>query len=157
MSIGARASLPLTLGIAALASACLGTTEPGSNTCTSSRTLQLGATVGGTISSTDCVVNGNNRTDVFRLTLNQETDIVISMSSVDFDAVLAVFTANAAFETQALVEQDDDSGFESDAQIARVLPAGRYVILAQSGDVLGEYTLSATTAGGGVGIRGLGD
>jgi hypothetical protein len=127
-------------------SGCLGTTDPGQNECNTARILNLSVPITSLISQTDCVLNGLNRTDVYALTLIASGDIQIDMASNDFDPFLSLYSADEEYDPDVLLEENNNDGGELNARIVRTLPAGRYIILAQSLDLTGVYTVSAIPA-----------
>jgi len=86
------------------------------------------------LSNGDCAVfelyGGGNDTsfvDIYRLTLEAETNMTILMESAELDSVL-LLTDNRLTG----IDFDDDSGGECDALISGNFPAGEYLILANT-------------------------
>ena len=127
-------------------SGCLGTTDPGQNECNTARVLNLSVAITTQITQQDCVLNGFTRADLYALTLSAPGDIQIDMASNDFDPFLSLYTASETYDPEVLLEENDNGGSEANARIVRTLPAGKYIIFAQSLDVTGVYTVSAIPA-----------
>lgn len=106
--------------------------------------IEVGSTVQGSLSTTDCLFagEGSERIDYWAFRITSSRAVTITMRSTEIDAYLGLFRSDATF-----LEQDDDSGGgenETDARITVNLPAGVYVIAATSFDVdeLGAYSLT---------------
>lgn len=109
------------------------------------RTLTLGATSSGSLSSNDCKLSDGSYYQKWDLTLTSSTTVQIDLTSTVFDAYLFLFDANGVFLTQ-----DDDGGGGSNSRITRTLPAGRYRIYVNTfnaGEV-GNFTIAARTSNG---------
>lgn len=110
-------------------------------------TITPGDTVSGTITA------GSNGQMLYTFNGTQGSQVVITLSSNDFDAYLVLVDANGN-----VLREDDDSGGRLNAQITFTLPStGRYTIIATSlrayrsnGQFIstGNFTLSLTVSGG---------
>ncbi|MFT6436958.1 MAG: hypothetical protein ACJAVI_005032 [Candidatus Azotimanducaceae bacterium] len=111
-------------------------------------TLTLNIPVTGSLGSDDCQVadllanSDTSFVDQYQLTLSEQTEITISMTSSDFDAFL-----HLADNGLVILAEDDDSGTEFNARIVQTLMMGTYRILANSATSsadLGSYSLAVT-------------
>jgi hypothetical protein len=108
------------------------TTGPRPPLCTARSTVALGATVSGTIGYAGCQYSGRTFADIYRIQLTGSTTVDVRLTSGDFDAYLYLLDAKGN-----LVDQDDDSGGNTDARITRLLGAGSYYVVATP---VGDYT-----------------
>lgn len=112
--------------------------------------ITLGVPVNSSISSTDCIFNGNFNYEYYKLTLATSTPVIIEMSSTAVDSWLMLYD----FNTLALIEENDDivNGVIQNSRITRTLAAGTYLIRARTFDPgqFGTYTLLVRTAEVGV-------
>ena len=112
--------------------------------CTSRATLPLGGSVNGNITYTGCQYTDQTFADFYEMKLTADGTVDIRLNATEFDAYLIVLDAKGN-----VVDDDDDSGGNTNARITRPLPAGTYYVVAKPfGDYLahGAYTLSANTA-----------
>ena len=88
----------------------------------------------------DCVLMEAPFADGWELTFTEPTTLMISMTSVTFDALLLVTTPD-----MQVVAYDDDGGGGSNAQLLYSFPAGTYIAWATSFrvGVTGSYRLSS--------------
>jgi hypothetical protein len=108
--------------------------------CTPKATIAQGATVAGEIRYTGCQYSDNTFADLYQLTLAADGQVDIRLDSSDFDAYLILLDAKGAE-----VNEDDDSGGNTNARLTTALAAGTYTIVAKPfGDYRdqGKYTLS---------------
>ncbi|HEY1493570.1 MAG TPA: pre-peptidase C-terminal domain-containing protein [Candidatus Solibacter sp.] len=108
--------------------------------CTDKMTIAQGATVSGEIRYTGCQYGDNTFADFYQFTLPADGQVDILLNSRDFDAYLVLLDAKGAE-----VDEDDDSGGNTNARLTRALAAGTYTIVAKPfGDYRdqGKYTLS---------------
>jgi hypothetical protein len=107
-------------------------------------TLAPGQTVNGELAISDCVLADGTFADAWLLTLADPAIIEIELASSAFDAYLILSTT----DLETIVE-DDDGGPGSDALIWRPLPAGTYLVWANSwapGEK-GAYSLTVRAVG----------
>jgi serine protease Do len=100
--------------------------------CAARSTVALGATVSGTIGYNGCQYTGGTFADIYRIRLDGSTTVDLRLTSGDFDAYLYLLDAKGN-----VVDQDDDSGGNTDARIARLLGAGEYYVVVTP---VGGYT-----------------
>jgi hypothetical protein len=106
--------------------------------CATVQTIAVGATVTGSLATSDCQLQGSF-VDYHELRLDNARTVTITLNSDDLDAFLAVFDR----ATGNLVAQDDDGGGNLNARITQSFAAGTYVIAATSFDPneTGQYSL----------------
>jgi hypothetical protein len=106
--------------------------------CASVLRLNLGMTVDGELSTTDCAGVGFFN-DFYEFRLDTARDITIDLASNEFDAYLELYHR----ETDTFLVQNNDSGVGVNARIQGFLPAGTYVIAASSffQGQTGQYSL----------------
>jgi hypothetical protein len=108
--------------------------------CAPKATLASGASASGTIQYTGCQYPDNTFADLYQLTVPADATVDIRLNSSEFDAYLVLTDAKGA-----VVDQDDDSGGNTDARITRSLAAGTYMIVVKPfGDFTshGKYVLT---------------
>jgi hypothetical protein len=111
--------------------------------CTPKATLTPGGTVTGAITYTGCQYTDNTFADLYQLNLAADATIDLRLNSSDFDAYLVLLDSHGA-----VIDEDDDSGGNTNARITHSLAAGTYFLVAKPfGDYTshGAYTLSAAT------------
>lgn len=108
--------------------------------CASVQSIALGASVSGTLTSTDCSLDDGSFVDYYELRLTSARTVAIQMTSSAFDAYLLLFDR----ATGDVVAEDDDSAGGFNARIQMSLAAGTYIIGANSFDAgeTGTYQLS---------------
>ena len=106
-------------------------------------TIAPGQTVGGALSISDCVLPDGTFADAWLLTLDDPAIVEIEMGSADFDAYLILTDTDLD-----IIAEDDDGGQGNDALIWRPLPAGTYLVWANSWQPgeKGAYELSVRLA-----------
>ncbi len=111
--------------------------------CAVIRALTYGQAVSGALAANDCRLNDNTATQAFEFTLTTATKVEILMTSTALDAYL--FLADASLE---VIAEDDDGGGGTNARIMQILPAGRYIVVANTydADSYGAYQLVARAA-----------
>ena len=111
--------------------------------CTVVRALTYGSLVNGTLATTDCKLTDNTATQAYEFTLPVAGKVEVVLTSTAFDAY--VFLADASGR---VIAEDDDGGGGTNSRIMRILPAGRYIVLANTYDAntYGAYTLTARAA-----------
>ncbi len=104
------------------------------------RQVYLDESRAGTLSSTDCVVQGAYA-EMYYLEINGDRDAIIDLESFDFDAYLVLYDWDTG---ELLAENDDLNSGDSDARLSGFLPQGRYVISATTFDVgeAGQFVLT---------------
>ena len=100
--------------------------------CTPLAAVPVGNTVTGTIGFSGCQYGGTNFADIYQIQLTADTTVDLRLNSSDFDAYLVILDAKGN-----LVDQDDDSGGNTNARITELLPAGTYYVVAEP---YGDYT-----------------
>jgi hypothetical protein len=108
--------------------------------CTPKSTLNAGDTVTGTITYTGCQSTSNTFADLYQLNVTADATVDLRLNSSEFDAYLVLLDAKGA-----VIDEDDDSGGNTNARITRALPAGTYYLVVEPfGDYLahGAYTLT---------------
>jgi hypothetical protein len=111
--------------------------------CTPKSTVALGSTVTGSVSFASCQYI-DTFADIYQVSLTSDTSIDVRLNSSDFDAYLVLLDAKGN-----VVDQDDDSGGNTDARITAPLAAGVYYIVAKpSGGFTahGNYSLILSAA-----------
>jgi serine protease Do len=109
--------------------------------CTAAGQLSLGGSVTGNITYTGCQYTDQTFADLYQFTVAADTTVQLDLSSGDFDAYLVLLDAKGN-----VVDDDDDSGGNTNARITAPLPAGTYYVVAKpfSGYLShGAYTLTA--------------
>lgn len=102
----------------------------------------IGATVNGILASTDCTFQDGTYVDYYGFTLANPRQVTITLRSSQINAYLVLFDADAV-----VVEEDDNDGGGTDAQIVRTLAPGTYYIAANSFAIqTGPYTLTTAAA-----------
>lgn len=114
-------------------------------------------TVENTLGSGDCTVrqltvggNDDSFIDVYEVDLPEAATLDLTMRGAALDSVIVLADADLRF-----LDVDDNSGGNCDARLTKNLPAGRYLVLANTWDTpnnngctnTGPYTLSVTRAG----------
>ncbi len=112
--------------------------------CSILRPIVVGQTINSTLATADCRLPDGSFTQKYELLLTAPTAVQIDMTSSVVDSYL--FLQDAA--DGAILEENDDDGGQMNARIARLLPAGRYIIYANTfeADEVGAYQLSVTLA-----------
>jgi hypothetical protein len=100
--------------------------------CTPISTVTAGATVSGVITYTGCQYTDNTFADFYQMNLAADATIDLRLNSSDFDAYLVLLDSKGA-----LVDEDDDSGGNTNARITHTLAAGTYYLVAKP---FGGYT-----------------
>jgi hypothetical protein len=111
--------------------------------CTPKSTVTAGATVTGVITYTGCQYTDNSFADLYQMNLTADAAIDLRLNSSEFDAYLVLLDSKGA-----VVDEDNDSGGNTNSRIARNLPAGTYFMVVKPfGDYTshGAYTLITKT------------
>ena len=102
--------------------------------------LNAPATVNGVIMYTGCQYIDSTFADFYQITLPADATVDIRANSTEFDAYLILLDSKGAE-----IDEDDDSGGNTNARLNRPLPAGTYTIVVEPfGDYTahGKYTLT---------------
>lgn len=125
-----------------LAGGCGGSpTESGPLECASGRpAISLGGSISGALEITDRQLADGTFYDSYSLTLSQDEEITLLLTSTELDPFLYLLD-----ESSGVIAVDDDAGGGADARVERSLERGCYVLYANSvTPETGAYTLSAT-------------
>lgn len=137
-----RFGLLILLGATAvLAAGCDGSpTGTGALNCTSEHpVLEIGGSVNGALTTDDPQLSDDSFYDFYSLTVEETGTITVRMTSPELDSFLFLLTAN-----DEPIAMDNDSGTDRDAEIARSLARGCYLVMANSWEPqTGSYVLSA--------------
>ncbi len=111
--------------------------------CTVVRALAYGQTLSGTLTAADCKFADKTATQVFEFSLSAPAKVEILMTSTAVDAYL--YLADPSLN---VIDEDDDGGTGTNSRILRTLPAGRYLVVANTYDPesYGAYQLVARPA-----------
>lgn len=109
--------------------------------CETVRTIQVGATVNGALSTSDCRLSEDDTyVDFYFLSLDVPRTVTVTQTSDDIDSYLLVFRES---DEVLLGQNDDVDDFTLDSRLTISLPAGRFIIAANSYEIeTGPYTLS---------------
>lgn len=112
------------------------------NPCDFLRPIAVGEATAGTLAFPDCPLPDNTLIDYYELDLAQQQRLDIALDATNFDAFLFFF------DDVDVIAADDDGGGGTNALLPILLPAGAYVIGANSFQpATGSYDLSvAATA-----------
>jgi hypothetical protein len=100
--------------------------------CTPKANIAAGDTVTGVITYTGCQYTDNSFADLYQMDLAADSSIDLRLNSSEFDAYLFLLDAKGS-----VVDEDDDSGGNTNSRITHNLPAGTYFIVVKP---FGEYT-----------------
>lgn len=101
----------------------------------------LNESLGGSLSTSDCLVEGGY-TDMYFLDLRNDQELlIIDLQSFDFDAYLALYDWDTG---EFIVDNDRFVDGNPDARLSGSLPRGRYIIAASSwfAQETGQYVLT---------------
>ena len=115
-------------------------TADSSDPCVIAGTHTVGGTTSGELAASDCAFGDGSFVDFYNTALTTAGTYAFSQSSSRFDTYLALYDANGN-----LVAFNDDFGSGSDSKVKAILPAGNFVLGANSYDagVVGPYTLNS--------------
>jgi Bacterial pre-peptidase C-terminal domain len=108
--------------------------------CGAKGRLTPGVGIAGALSIASCQYTDGTFADLYEIDLAADVTVDIHLSSGDFDAYLVLLDAKGN-----VVDQDDDSGGNTDAQVSRALSAGVWfaVVKPSAGySHIGAYSLS---------------
>jgi hypothetical protein len=108
--------------------------------CVIGVTHSIGGTTNGELTASDCRFPDGSFVDLIGTVLSTAGTYTFSQSSSGFDTFLVLFDVNGN-----PIGVNDDFAAGSDSRIKAVLPAGNFVLAANShdADVLGPYTLTS--------------
>jgi len=108
--------------------------------CVIGVTHSIGGTTNGELTASDCRFPDGSFVDLIGAVLTTAGTYTFSQSSSSFDTFLVLFDVNGN-----PIGVNDDFAAGSDSRIKAVLPAGNFVLAANSydADVLGPYTLTS--------------
>jgi len=117
-------------------------TAQGADPCSSTATHTLGSTTTAKLSLSDCRLSDGSLVDFYAVTI-PTTGTYIFTQTGDFDTYLALLTPQVG-----VIAINDDAGGPNISTIKAILPAGNFLIGANSYDpnVTGNYTLASTTS-----------
>ena len=108
--------------------------------CSVVQPIALGATVNGTLSTSDCLLFDGTYIDFWSFSLSSAMTVTLSLTSADFDTYLILLSGDRT----ELFGEDDDGGTGFNSLLTVSLSAGSYTAIANSfgpGEV-GAYELS---------------
>jgi len=122
-------------------------TASGANPCIPATTHTLGTTTNGELTRADCSFSDGSFVDFYAVTLSTAGTVVFNQTSSTFNTFLILFDIDA----NLIGINDNLSATSSDSRIKAILPAGTYVVGANSWDVniTGAYKLISSVDGGG--------
>ena len=113
--------------------------------CVATGSIALGATIAGSLATTDCELAGGELNDLYTFTTTQQRAVRFSQTSAAFDTYLEIFDADGAL----LGANDDSAGVlgNQTSTFKMILPAGTYDLSPSSYDAAktGAYSLSAVS------------
>jgi hypothetical protein len=118
------------------------------NLCSTTSPHTFGATTNGALASTDCQLSDGTFIDFYSVTLPQ-ADAYIFRQAASFDTYMYLDASDGT----PIAENDDESDNVTNSAIKALLPAGSYVIGANSFDanIFGNYSISSSTTPSNVG------
>lgn len=113
------------------------------NLCSITTPHTFGGTTNGALASTDCQLSDGTYIDFYSVTL-PKADAYLFREAAAFDTYMYL----DATDGTPIAENDDESDNVTNSAIKALLPAGSYVIGANSfeANVFGNYTISSSTA-----------
>jgi hypothetical protein len=120
-------------------------TASSTNQCVVTATHTLGGTTSGELTTSDCAFGDGSFVDFLATTLATGGTYTFSQSSAQFDTYLVLYDA-----TGSPIGFNDDFGTGSDSRLKAILPAGNFVLGANSFEAnrVGTYTLTSALDGG---------
>lgn len=117
---------------------------PPGQRCDATQTITIGQTVSSTIDNIDCQLPDGSYAEKYVLTLTDTASVRIGMTSAAIDSYLILQNAT----TGAVIAENDDGNGQTHSRIERLLPAGRYVIVATTFEAggFGVFQLAVTRA-----------
>jgi hypothetical protein len=122
-------------------------TANGADPCVPSTAHALGTTTNGELTRADCSFSDGSFVDFYAVTLSTAGTVVFNQTSSTFNTFLILYD----FDANLIGINDNLSATSSDSRIKAILPAGTYVVGANSWDVniTGAYKLTSLADGGG--------
>ena len=127
------------------------TLELGSNACETAFTIVVGESKNGELLTEDCALDDGSFSDRWSLTLSTPATVRIDLASDAFDPYLLVTNAGGD-----VIASDDDGGDDDNARVEVTLPAGTFIVWANTfaAGQTGPYAISANaTAPGALNLR----
>lgn len=115
----------------------------GSNACETALPIAVGETKNGELLTEDCALDDGSFSDRWLLTVSAPATVRLDLASDAFDPYLLVTNAEGD-----VVASDDDSGDDDNARVEVPLPAGTFMVWANTfaAGQTGAYSISAGTA-----------
>jgi hypothetical protein len=119
-------------------------TAQGADPCTSPATHTIGSTTSGQLSPTDCRLTDGSLIDFYSVAIPAAGTYTFNQTG-NFDTYLALLTPQVAV---IAINDDSTTGSANISSIKAILPAGSFIVGANSYDpnVTGTYTLKSTTS-----------
>jgi hypothetical protein len=119
-------------------------TTTGVNPCTQLTAYTFGTTVDGAFSSADCPAGDGSFLDFYSTSVSAAGAYVFSESSTAVDPYLFLETSDGS----VVAENDDLSDVDTNAGVKALIPAGNYVLVANTFDQhsFGGYSISSAAA-----------
>jgi hypothetical protein len=118
-------------------------TANGSNPCDNFPVHAFGSTTNGQLSEADCSFGDGSFVDFYTVTIPSAGTYIFDQSSSAFDSYLLLFSAGAQ-----RIAENDNTGTTPNSRIKAILPAGDFVIAANSlrASVTGAYALTTSAS-----------
>jgi hypothetical protein len=115
-------------------------TANGADPCVVTATHTIGTPTNGQLTLSDCAYADGSFVDFIGTTVPSAGAYVFSQSAGQFDTFMLLYTADGS-----PVAVNDDFGTETNSRIKAILPAGNYVIAANSFELhtIGSYTITS--------------
>lgn len=122
-------------------------TASSTDPCVISATHTIGGTTSGELTTSDCVFGDGSFIDLVGTMLTTPGTYTFSQSSTQFDTYLVLYDVSGN-----PIGFNDDFGASTDSRLKAILPAGNFVLGANSFDssVVGPYTLTSAFDAGSV-------
>ena len=122
-------------------------TASSTDPCVISATHPIGGTSSGELTTSDCMFGDGSFIDLVGTVLTTPGTYTFSQSSPQFDTYLVLYDGNGN-----PIGFNDDFGASTDSKLKAILPAGNFVLGANSFDssAVGPYTLTSALDGGSV-------
>ena len=123
-------------------------TADGVDPCAALSTHTIGSTTNGQLAAGDCQLTDGSLADFYQVTIATAGTYIFDQTSTTFDTFLAMLTS-----TGAVVGLNDDiDATHTDSRLKTILPAGTFIVVANSfhPNVTGAYALTSAGSGGDV-------